>query len=231
MAYLTQMFRKKTEIFFRGRAVPGALSQKMTRIVIATHNSHKTGEFRALLGPGWKVEDLTQHPDLPIPVEDGDTFEANARIKAVSAGQHLGPEVLVVADDSGLEVDALAGRPGIYSARYAGPGEGDAGNRVKVLQEMSAVEEGDRSARFRCVLALARGEQVVASFSGSLEGRLSREAMGGGGFGYDPIFIPQGHELTFGELPSDVKNGLSHRARALAGLLKWIEDAELTYHH
>jgi len=125
-------------------------------------------------------------------------------------------------------VDALEGRTGIYSARYAGPGAGDAGNRERVLQEMTGVPAGQRAARFRCVLAVAQGAEVVACFSGAVEGRLTEAAAGGGGFGYDPIFIPEGHEATFGELPAEVKNRLSHRARALAGLLAWLEDAELT---
>ncbi len=198
------------------------------RIVIATHNGHKTEEFRALLGPGWEVEDLNAHPGLPEPVEDGETFAANAAIKARSAGERLGPDIFVVADDSGLEVDALEGRPGIYSARYAGPGAGDAGNRDKVLREMAEVPEGRRTARFRCVLAVARGAEVAAYFNGAVEGRLTSQAAGAGGFGYDPVFIPEGHDASFGELPLSVKNRLSHRARALSDLLIWLEDAELT---
>jgi len=197
-------------------------------LVIATHNTHKTGEFRALLGEGWCVEDLTMYPELPVPVEDGATFEENAGIKARSAASRLGEAVLVVADDSGLEVDHLAGRPGIFSARYAGPGAGDAGNRDQVLRELEGVPAEGRSARFRCVLAVARGAEVLACFSGAVEGRLTGADAGQGGFGYDPIFIPEGHDATFGELPSAVKNGLSHRARALEKLLGWLEDAELT---
>ena len=202
------------------------MMKETRRIVIATHNTHKTAEFRELLGTGWLVEDLTAHPSLPIPVEDGDTFEANAGIKARSAAERLGAEVLVVADDSGLEVDALGGRPGIFSARYAGVGAGDGGNRELVLTEMAGMTE--RAARFRCVLAIARGAEVVACFSGVVEGWLTEQAAGQGGFGYDPIFIPMGHEATFGELPAGVKNGLSHRARALKQLMRWLEDGELT---
>lgn len=188
------------------------------RIVIATHNSHKTGEFRALLGPDWVVEDLTIYPELPVPEEDGSTFEENAAIKALSASERLGAGVLVVADDSGLEVDALDGRPGIYSARYAGPGAGDAGNRDKVITEMADVPGPRRGARFRCVLVLARGPEILATCAGAIEGRLTAAAAGAGGFGYDPIFIPEGHDQTFGELPAGVKNSLSHRARALEAL-------------
>lgn len=190
----------------------------LKRIVIATHNSHKTGEFRVLLGPDWTVEDLTTHPDLPVPEENGVTFEENAAIKALSASERLGPEVLVVADDSGLEVDALDGRPGIFSARYAGPGAGDTGNRDKVVAEMAEIPDPRRTARFRCVLVLARGPEILATCAGAIEGRLTTAASGAGGFGYDPIFIPEGHDQTFGELPAEVKNSLSHRARALESL-------------
>lgn len=204
------------------------MTGNVKRLVIATHNTHKTGEFRALLGEGWEVDDLTFYPELPVPEEDGETFEANAGIKARSAGERLGRDVLVVADDSGLEVDALEGRPGIFSARYAGPGTGDAGNRDKVLEEMAGVPSDRRGARFRCVLAVARGGEVVACFDGAVEGTLTESAAGAGGFGYDPIFVPAGHGATFGELPAEVKNGLSHRARALGKLLVWLEDAELT---
>ncbi len=198
------------------------------RIVIATHNAHKTGEFRALLGEGWQVEDLASYPELPVPEEDGDSFAANAAIKARAAGERLGAEVLVVADDSGLEVEALGGRPGIFSARYAGAGASDAGNRALVLREMAGVPEGSRQARFRCVLAVARGGEVVASFEGVVEGRLVEAAEGEGGFGYDPIFVPEGEVATFGALAAEVKHRMSHRARALAGLLRWLEDADLT---
>ena len=192
----------------------------MPRLVIATHNAHKTEEFRALLGPDWQVEDLSVHADLPAPEENGATFEENATIKALAASDVLGPEVLVVADDSGLEVDALKGRPGIYSARYAGPGTGDRGNLEKVLAELAAagVRGKSRSARFRCVLVLARGGEVLGAFHGTVEGILANEPKGGGGFGYDPAFIPRGHCETFGQLPPEVKHRLSHRARALAGL-------------
>jgi XTP/dITP diphosphohydrolase len=201
------------------------MSSPPRRLVIATHNAHKTGEFRALLGPGWQVEDLHACPHLPAPEETGNTFEENATIKALAAAAALGPEVLVVADDSGLEVDALGGRPGIYSARYAGPGAGDRGNLEKVLAELSAAgaRGKERSARFRCVLVVARGGEKLAAFDGTVEGILANEAKGDGGFGYDPAFIPAGHCETFGQLPAEVKNGLSHRARALARLVEYLE--------
>ncbi len=206
-------------------SLPGGILRRMrwampARLVIATHNAHKTEEFRALLGEAWAVEDLRAHAHLTPPEETGSTFEENAAIKALAASAELGPEVLVVADDSGLEVDALGGRPGIFSARYAGPGAGDRGNLEKVLGELAAagVRGKERSGRFRCVLVAARAGQVLATVSGSLEGILANEARGEGGFGYDPAFIPDGYCETFGQLPADVKNRLSHRARALAAL-------------
>lgn len=194
----------------------------MPRLVIATHNTHKTEEFRALLGSDWQVEDLTAHPQLPAPEEDGHTFEDNAAIKALATSRALGADVLVVADDSGLEVDALDGRPGIRSARYAGPGAGDGGNLRKVLDELDGVRGKARTARFRCVLVLARGGEKIAAFSGAVEGIMANEPKGAGGFGYDPAFIPDGFCKTFGQLPAGVKNQLSHRARALAGLMEFL---------
>jgi XTP/dITP diphosphohydrolase len=196
------------------------------RLVIATHNAHKTEEFRALLGGDWCVEDLRSAGNLTPPEETGRTFEENAAIKALAAADVLGPDVLVVADDSGLEVDALGGRPGIYSARYAGPGAGDRGNLEKVLAELAAagVRGKDRRARFRCVLVAVRGGRVLATASGAVEGILANETKGSGGFGYDPAFIPEGHCETFGQLPAAVKNALSHRARALAELKRQLTE-------
>jgi XTP/dITP diphosphohydrolase len=194
------------------------------RLVIATHNAHKTAEFRALLGDAWQVEDLSAHPHLAAPDENGASFEENATIKALAASVALGPEVLVVADDSGLEVDALDGRPGIHSARYAGPGAGDGGNLRKVLDELAAagVRGKARRARFRCVLVPARAGVKLGAFHGTVEGIMANEPKGGGGFGYDPAFIPDGYCETFGQLPAEVKNTLSHRARALALLVEFL---------
>lgn len=188
----------------------------MQRLVVATHNAHKTGEFRAMLaGLFDPVLDLTAFPEIPQPVEDGKTFEANATIKALHAARRL-PEALVLADDSGLEVDALHGDPGVQSARYSGPGATDASNRAKLLQELAGNQ--DRRARFRCVLVLARGEEILQICSGSVEGRIVDAARGSGGFGYDPLFVPDGHAQTFAELPAEVKHGISHRGRALVKL-------------
>lgn len=188
----------------------------MQRLVVATHNTHKTAEFRAILGDLFHpIADLTSHPEISPPVEDGHSFEANARIKALHASRFL-PDALVLADDSGLEADALAGAPGVQSARYGGPGATDATNRAKLLQKLAGEE--NRRARFRCVLVLACGGKVLQTCSGSVEGQIIHAERGNGGFGYDPLFVPDGHNQTFAELPAEVKNGISHRGRALAKL-------------
>jgi XTP/dITP diphosphohydrolase len=183
----------------------------MRRLLIATKNSHKTSEIRAILGDDWKVEDLTRHPEIPAPEETGATFAENASIKAVAASR-IFPEY-VLADDSGLEVDALAGAPGVQSARYSGLNATDASNRARLLTELSGVES---KARFRCVMALARHGKVLGKFEGAVEGRIGLEERGVGGFGYDSLFFPDGFTETFGELSPQIKNSLSHRARAVA---------------
>lgn len=187
----------------------------MPRLLVATKNAHKTAEIRAMLGTMWEIEDLNAHPDVPAPEETGATFAENAAIKAVAAS-HLFPG-LVLSDDSGLEVDALGGAPGVVSARYAGPGATDADNRARLLRELAAVgaEGKARTARFRCVMALAREGQVLATFDGTVEGVILDEEKGGGGFGYDSLFVPEGHRETFAQLSAGVKNAFSHRARAL----------------
>jgi XTP/dITP diphosphohydrolase len=198
----------------------------MPALLIATKNAHKTGEIRAILGDGWEVEDLTAHPEIPAPEETGSTFAENAAIKAIAASR-LFPG-LVLADDSGLEVDALGGAPGVTSARYAGPGASDANNRARLLRELHAFPA---PARFRCVMVLARDGLDLGTFSGAVEGEIVSEERGEGGFGYDVLFVPAGFTQTFGELPAETKNGLSHRARALAEvrdfLRKWV-DAQST---
>lgn len=183
----------------------------MRRLLIATKNAHKTSEIRAILGDGWQVEDLTAYPEIPSPDETGTTFVENSSIKAIAASQVFPNYVL--ADDSGLEVDALGGAPGVESARYSGPNATDASNRARLLEELSGAAS---SARFRCVMAIARAGKVLETFSGSIEGRIVPSERGTGGFGYDPLFVPDGYTETFGQLPLEIKNGLSHRARALA---------------
>ncbi len=178
-----------------------------------------------MLGPEWQVDNLRAHPGLPVPEETGETFEENAIIKALAASQAL-PGVLVLADDSGLEVDALGGQPGVRSARYAGPEATDAENRALLLQTLRPLAGGQAQARFparfRCCLALARDGHVLCTHAGVVEGHIQMTEEGQGGFGYDPLFIPEGHDATFGLLPAEIKNRRSHRARALAELVDWL---------
>lgn len=188
-------------------------------LLVATGNAHKTQEIAAILGDGWQVEDLRAHPHLCSPEENGTTFEANARIKAEATSREL-PGVLVLSDDSGLEVDALGGAPGVISARYAGPSATDADNRERVKRELAGRES---TARFRCCMVLARDGQTLGVFNGAVEGRIITSEQGGGGFGYDPLFVPDGYSDTFGVLPGEVKNQLSHRARALAQVVEWLK--------
>ena len=181
------------------------------RLLFATSNAHKTEEVAAILGADWQVEDLRAHPGITLDEETGATFEANAIIKAIS-GSRGAPGLLVLADDSGLEVDALAGAPGVRSARYAGEQATDADNRAKLLRELADTRGKARTARFRCALALAADGAVRAEFDGAVEGVIINAERGEGGFGYDALFVPAGHCETFAQLPGPVKNQLSHRA-------------------
>src|SRR5215831_21320745 len=173
-------------------------------LVVATRNRHKTREIQHILGPEFRVRDLGTHPEVSEICENGSSFEENAKLKALAASKQL--PTLVIADDSGLEVDALSGAPGIYSARYAGANATDRDKIDKLLRELARVRAtGDeRRARFRCVVALARNGDLLETFEGIVEGGIADEARGDSGFGYDPIFIPKGYEQTFGELPSEV---------------------------
>jgi len=183
-------------------------------LLLATRNAHKTREFRELLGRGYNVIDLAGFPEIAMPQETGATFAENARLKAVSLSTDQ--NLLVIADDSGLEVDALSGAPGIYSARYAGENAGDDANIKKLLQELKSVAH--RAARFRCVIALASAGKVLGTFEGVVEGIIVDPPRGNAGFGYDPVFQPNGFEQTFAEMPSELKNEISHRAKAIAAL-------------
>ena len=193
----------------------------MTRLLIATKNAHKTAEIRAILGEAWEISDLTAHPEVPSPEETGVTFEENARIKAEAASQVF--PGIVLSDDSGLEVDALGGAPGVQSALYAGTHGDDAANRARLKRELLAcgVQQPWR-ARFRCTMAIAQAGRTLAVCDGRVEGRVITEERGTGGFGYDALFVPDGYEETFGQLPSAVKNLLSHRARAMATAVKFL---------
>jgi XTP/dITP diphosphohydrolase len=183
--------------------------------LIATRNAHKTREIQEILGGQFEVHDLSSHPEIPEAIESGKTFEENAVLKAVAVSKEC-PE-LVIADDSGLEVDALGGAPGIFSARYAGENATDQENIDKLLGELTrtGAKPSARSARFRCALALAHHGKVLATFDSAVEGTVIESPRGSKGFGYDPVFVPSGFKETFAELPDETKNRISHRAKAL----------------
>ncbi|MEQ1750835.1 MAG: RdgB/HAM1 family non-canonical purine NTP pyrophosphatase [Prosthecobacter sp.] len=198
----------------------------MPELVFATSNAHKTQEVAAMLGDVWSVQSLRAHPGVTLPEETGTTFEANAIIKAVGASVAL-PGMLILADDSGLEVDALNGEPGVYSARYAGVDATDADNRRKLKDTLRLLANNagmNFTGRFRCCLALVRDGQVLKTTHGAVEGYLRLEEQGEGGFGYDALFQPVGYEDTFGVLSAEVKNSLSHRARAMAEMKIWLAE-------
>ena len=225
----------------------------MITLVIATRNMHKVSEIRAVLSKQFECLSLDDFPGAPEVIEDAATFAGNSTKKAVALARWISgrqstagglestPEMFVLADDSGLEVDALVGAPGVHSARFAALDTGQPGNstsadnNAKLLRLLSAVPRELRTARFKCVLALTpvlRPALATASpvcsadelefttrlFEGVCEGRIGFELRGAGGFGYDPLFFPDGYDQTFGELSESEKNTLSHRARALAGL-------------
>ncbi len=223
----------------------------MIRLLIATRNAHKVGEIRAILGEGFQLLTLNEFLGAPEVVEDAGTFAGNARKKSEELAQWCwrsqelgtwsGEAFYVLADDSGLEVDALDGAPGVHSARFAALDTGQPGNsstaqnNAKLLRLLEGVPLEKRTARFRCVLALTRvpvpsaatalqkSRAVEPKFEstlceGTCEGRIGFGQRGQGGFGYDPLFFPAGFDQTFGELGEAVKNRLSHRAKALAKL-------------
>jgi XTP/dITP diphosphohydrolase len=211
--------RKRLEI-----VAAAELNRGVRQLLLATRNAHKTREFATVLAADFAVTDLTGRSDLPEVEETGSTFEENATLKAVTISRDVAG--LVVADDSGLEVDALGGAPGVYSARYAGERATDSANVAKLLSALAAIkEEQGRSAQFRCVLALARGGELLALFDGVVRGAITAQAAGANGFGYDPIFRPEGTDRTFAELGADAKNAISHRARAIAKLRRFLESA------
>lgn len=217
----------------------------MPAILIATRNAHKVSEIQAILGKPFEYLTLKDFPQAPKVIEDADTFAGNATKKAVElakwiAGHNAWPAAdFVLADDSGLEVDALNGAPGVFSARFAAMDSGenspDADNNAKLLRLLKEVPLEKRTARFRCVIALTpvpskaiesaspvcyadEPELQTQLFDGACEGRIIFEPRGANGFGYDPLFVPNGFDETFADLGEDIKNKLSHRARALEKL-------------
>lgn len=223
-------------------------------LVIATRNVHKVDEIRACLGDRIRYSTLLDFPDAPVVVEDASTFAGNAAKKARVLAEWLADarkhdeEIFVLADDSGLEVDALGGAPGVNSARFAAVDRGgvgnstDAENNAKLLKLLEGVPFERRTARFRCAIAIAKVQQKSSRgacrdadshdpntsetliFEGVCEGRILDKGRGNAGFGYDPLFLPDGYTQTFAELGGDVKNKISHRARALEKARRWLSE-------
>ena len=190
----------------------------MSYIVIASSNAHKVEEYRALLkDQDVELQSLADYPGFPGVEENGSTIAENASLKAAAVSKYC--DAAAFADDSGLEVAALGGRPGIFSARYA---ENDAARRQKLLGELEGVT--DRSARFVCVIAIAFNGEVIETFEGEVRGKILTEERGEGGFGYDPLFVPDGYDQTFGEMPQELKNRISHRAAAFRKAVEFIEE-------
>ena len=188
------------------------------KLIIATRNAHKTAEIRAIVGGDFEVLDVSHFPEMPEIEETGTTFLQNATLKAEGISQRTPGWVL--SDDSGLEVDALDGAPGVWSSSFGGEEGNHAKNNTRLLSEMDG--KPNRTARFRCTMVLAKDGKLQASFTGAVEGRIIEKSRGDGGFGYDPLFIPDGYNQTFSELGEDVKNALSHRSIALAKALDWL---------
>ncbi|HLT56041.1 MAG TPA: XTP/dITP diphosphatase [Bacillota bacterium] len=197
----------------------------MDELIIATKNAGKAKEFQQFFAQlHIRVKSLLDFDDLPDVEETGTTFAENARIKAETIAELL--DMPVLADDSGLEIDALQGRPGIYSARYAGEDKDDEANIRKVLEEMQSVPMENRTARFVCVLALAeKGKETVIT-EGYCEGKIALHPAGENGFGYDPIFIPEGYTNTLAELNPSVKQEISHRRHAMDQLQALLQQSK-----
>jgi XTP/dITP diphosphohydrolase len=207
----------------------------VTTILVATRNAHKTGEIRQILGVGFDIRDLSEFPDAPAVMEDAGTFAGNALKKAESLARWLSTGngkrgFYILADDSGLEVDALDGAPGVHSARFAAIEKGghsnspDSANNAKLLRLLDGIAPEKRTARFRCVLALVTSaDGQTATFEGVCEGRIALAPAGSRGFGYDPLFVPEGHDHSLAELGDAVKNKLSHRASALEKLREFLK--------
>jgi XTP/dITP diphosphohydrolase len=196
------------------------------KLLLASANAGKQREFAALLAPLGLELVLQGALGIDSVAETGTTFEENALLKARHAASRGALPAL--ADDSGLEVDALDGRPGVWSARYAGAAASDDDNNARLLADLAGVPLARRSARYRCVLALVRdaGDDAPLTASGSWEGRIASAPAGSSGFGYDPLFIPEGYEVTVAELPVALKNAHSHRAKALAALVAALRGLE-----
>jgi XTP/dITP diphosphohydrolase len=194
----------------------------MTKLLLASRNQHKIEELQQMLaGLNIEVISLDDVPDMPVIEEDGNTFSENASKKARLTAMHTGFTCL--ADDSGLVVDALRGQPGVYSARFAGEDADDQKNNRKLLQMLHGFDGEKRRARFVCVIAISDPQGNVHTVEGTCEGRIDYEERGTGGFGYDPLFIPEGYSQTFAELSREEKNRISHRGQALLKARTFLE--------
>jgi XTP/dITP diphosphohydrolase len=191
-------------------------------LIIATRNAHKTMEIRQMAGDDYLVRDANDYPDFPQVEETGTTFLENATLKAEAISACV--QGFVLSDDSGLEVDALGGAPGVWSSSFGGEEGNHARNNLRLLDEMREVPEGARGARFVCVMVIARDGKALAHFRGTVEGRILAAPSGAEGFGYDPLFAPIGHDASFAELGAPIKNQLSHRSRALSAALEWLNN-------
>ena len=203
------------------------MSAKIERLLVCTHNKGKLKEIMEML-EGLSIEILTPEsfPDLPDPIEDGDSFLANAHIKALSAFEHTG--IPSLADDSGLVVPSLDGAPGIFSARYANANpekeDKDQANRTLLRENLRSKSSEERAAYFMCTMVFYRGEDVEEHFEGRCHGQIIDEERGDNGFGYDPIFFVPSLQKTFAQIPSHQKNEISHRAHALKKFRNWLEN-------
>ncbi len=200
--------------------------ERTKTLVIATRNRKKEKELNELLGgSGWEIRSLADWPEVPEVLEDGNTFLENARKKAIEVSTATGETAL--ADDSGLAVDALDGAPGIYSARYSAT-EGklatDQGNIERLLQELKDVPDENRTARFVCAVVIAEKGEVLFETEQTVEGMITHEPRGTGGFGYDPVFFYPPFNATFGEVPIEEKHTVSHRSKALGEVKKWAQN-------
>lgn len=193
------------------------------KVVLATRNAGKVREIEDILAPhGFEVISLQEFPEIGEIIEDGSTFKENAMIKATTVAGYTG--LIALADDSGLEVDALDGAPGIHSSRFAGEEKDDQANNRKLLELISDIPAEQRTARFKCVVAIAEPDGWVHLAEGSCEGIIINEPRGEGGFGYDPLFYVPDYDKTFAELDPAIKNKISHRARALEGAVDILTD-------
>jgi XTP/dITP diphosphohydrolase len=202
--------------------VEGMLKSSPGELLIATGNQGKLREFQLMLNSlPFKLHSLSEFPDVVEVDETGETFEENAAIKALAYASET--RLWTLADDSGLEVDALGGAPGIFSSRYAGEGASDRQRIERLLTELKSTGNHERRARFVCAIALANAEgRLVNIFTGRCEGRIAHAPMGERGFGYDPVFIPDGFTQSFGELSDEIKQQISHRARAMRAMQDFL---------